>query len=106
MSQKLSRQAYAGHYGPTVGDRFAWATPNSSSRSRRTSRSTARKSSSAAAKSSATGRASRHTTKKKTPPHLDVVITNAVVLDYWGIVEGDIGIRDGRIVAIGKAGNR
>ena len=36
---------------------------------------------------------------------LDVVITNAVVIDYWGIVKGDIGIRDGRIVAIGKAGN-
>lgn len=36
---------------------------------------------------------------------LDVVITNAVILDYWGIVKADIGIRDGRIVAIGKAGN-
>ena len=39
------------------------------------------------------------------PPHLDLVITNAVVLDYWGIVKGDIGIRDGRIVGVGKAGN-
>src|SRR5271154_5055263 len=38
-------------------------------------------------------------------PQLDVVITNAVILDYWGIVKGDIGIRQGRIVAIGKAGN-
>lgn len=36
---------------------------------------------------------------------LDVVVTNAVILDYWGIVKADIGIRDGRIVAIGKAGN-
>src|SRR6202011_1911345 len=36
---------------------------------------------------------------------LDLVITNAVVLDYWGIVKGDVGIRDGRIVAVGKAGN-
>ena len=36
---------------------------------------------------------------------LDVVITNAVILDYWGIVKADIGIRDGRIVAIGKSGN-
>ena len=36
---------------------------------------------------------------------LDVVITNAMVIDYWGIVKGDIGIRDGRIVAVGKAGN-
>jgi urease subunit alpha len=36
---------------------------------------------------------------------LDLVITNAVVLDHWGIVKGDIGIRDGRIVKVGKAGN-
>ena len=35
----------------------------------------------------------------------DTVITGAVVLDYWGIIKADIGIRDGRIVAIGKAGN-
>jgi len=36
---------------------------------------------------------------------LDTVITNATVIDHWGIVKGDIGIRDGRIVAVGKAGN-
>ncbi len=36
---------------------------------------------------------------------LDTVVTNAVILDYWGIVKADIGIRDGRISAIGKAGN-
>ena len=36
---------------------------------------------------------------------VDVVITNALILDYWGIVKADIGIKDGRIRAIGKAGN-
>ncbi len=35
----------------------------------------------------------------------DLVITNAVVLDHWGIVKCDVGVRDGRIVALGKAGN-
>ncbi|KAA0108597.1 urease subunit alpha [Mycolicibacterium sp. P1-5] len=35
----------------------------------------------------------------------DTVITGAVIVDYWGIIKADIGIRDGRIVAIGKAGN-
>jgi urease subunit alpha len=35
----------------------------------------------------------------------DVVITGAVVLDHWGVVKADVGIRDGRIVGIGKAGN-
>ncbi len=36
---------------------------------------------------------------------MDTVITNAVILDYWGIVKADIGLKDGRIFAIGKAGN-
>src|SRR3954463_14530214 len=36
---------------------------------------------------------------------VDTVITNAVILDHWGIVKADLGIRDGRIAAIGKAGN-
>src|SRR6201999_2068715 len=35
----------------------------------------------------------------------DTVITGAIILDYWGIIKADIGIRDGRIVGIGKAGN-
>ncbi|BBO82726.1 urease subunit alpha [Desulfosarcina ovata subsp. sediminis] len=36
---------------------------------------------------------------------VDVVITNALILDHWGIVKADIGIKDGRISGIGKAGN-
>ena len=36
---------------------------------------------------------------------VDTVITNAVIIDHWGIVKADIGIRDGRISGIGKAGN-
>src|SRR5687767_6324837 len=36
---------------------------------------------------------------------LDTVITGAVVLDHWGVIKADVGIRDGRIVALGKAGN-
>ena len=36
---------------------------------------------------------------------VDVVITNALILDYWGIVKADVGIKDGRISGIGKAGN-
>ncbi|MDQ6778015.1 MAG: urease subunit alpha [Actinomycetota bacterium] len=35
----------------------------------------------------------------------ELVITNVVVLDHWGVVKADVGIRDGRIVALGKAGN-
>ncbi len=36
---------------------------------------------------------------------LDLVITNALILDHWGIVKGDIGVKNGRIVKVGKAGN-
>jgi urease subunit alpha len=36
---------------------------------------------------------------------LDTVVTNALILDYWGIVKADIGLKDGKIAAIGKAGN-
>src|SRR4026209_955104 len=36
---------------------------------------------------------------------LDLVITNALILDHWGVVKADIGVRDGRIVGVGKAGN-
>ncbi len=35
----------------------------------------------------------------------DVVITNALILDWWGVIKADVGIKDGRIAAIGKAGN-
>ena len=36
---------------------------------------------------------------------VDVIITNALILDHWGIIKADVGIKDGRISAIGKAGN-
>ncbi|MEV8358569.1 urease subunit alpha [Microbacterium sp. NPDC076895] len=36
---------------------------------------------------------------------LDTVITNAIILDWWGIVRADVGVREGRIVGIGRAGN-
>ncbi|WP_447985483.1 urease subunit alpha [Nitrospira sp. Nam74] len=45
---------------------------------------------------------SRATRAEGTP---DLVITGAVILDHWGIIKADVGVRDGRIVALGKAGN-
>ena len=36
---------------------------------------------------------------------LDLLITNAVIIDYWGVIKADIGIKDGKIAGIGKAGN-
>jgi urease subunit alpha len=50
------------------------------------------------------GQSSR-ATREGTSGSLDLVITNALIIDHWGIVKGDIGIKDGRIVKVGKAGN-
>jgi len=44
-------------------------------------------------------------TAKRDEGVLDFVITGALIIDHWGIVKGDIGIKDGKIVGIGKAGN-
>jgi urease subunit alpha len=43
--------------------------------------------------------------QKPSDETVDTVITNALILDYWGIVKADVGIKNGRIAAIGKAGN-
>ena len=83
--------------------RCASATPTCGSRSRRTSPSVARRRSSAAASRSASRWPSRRRTRAEGA--LDTVITNAVVLDHWGVVRADVGIRDGRIVALGRSGN-
>lgn len=47
----------------------------------------------------------QHPLAKRNDGILDLVITNAVVIDYWGIVKADIGIKNGKIVNIGKSGN-
>src|SRR6202051_5025047 len=36
---------------------------------------------------------------------VDTVITNALILDHWGIVKADVGLKDGKVFAVGKAGN-
>jgi urease subunit alpha len=55
------------------------------------------------------GKSIRESMNQSTVPSaegaLDTVITNAVVLDHWGIVRADVGIRGGRIVALGRSGN-
>jgi urease subunit alpha len=44
-------------------------------------------------------------TRTRAQGALDTVITNVVVLDWWGVVRADVGLRDGRIVALGRSGN-
>jgi urease subunit alpha len=103
MSLRIPRRQYADLYGPTVGDRVRLADTDLLIRIERDLTTPGERRSSAAARSSATAWASRRGDAREAT--LDTVITNAVIIDHWGIVKADIGIRDGRIVAVGKAGN-
>ncbi|MGW8390780.1 urease subunit alpha [Pseudoduganella sp. HUAS MS19] len=99
---RISRHAYAEMFGPTKGDRIRladtelfieiehdYAIPGEEVKF-------------------GGGKVIRDGMGQSQLPHRDVmdtVITNAVILDHWGIVKADIGLKDGQIAAIGKAGN-
>src|SRR5260370_1087287 len=105
MAVRLSRQAYAGHYGPTLGDRIRLADTDLIIEIEKDFAVYGEEVQFGGGKVIRDSQGQSPLPGKLKEPPLDVVITNAVVLDYWGIVKGDIGIRDGRIVAVGKAGN-
>jgi urease subunit alpha len=99
---KISRAAYASMYGPTVGDRIRLADTELfiTVESDRTIYGEEVKFGGGKVIRDGMGQGQR--TSAET---VDVVITNALILDHWGIAKADIGIRGGRIAGIGKAGN-
>jgi urease subunit alpha len=103
MSVKMTRQAYAGHYGPTVGDRIRLADTELIIEVEQDHAILGEEVVFGGGKVIRESMGQADLTLGHA--HLDLVITNVVVLDWWGIVKGDIGIRDGKIVAVGKAGN-
>src|SRR5947209_20424 len=105
MSVRLSRSAYAGHYGPTTGDRIRLADTELILEIEKDYTIYGEEVQFGGGKVIRDSQGQSPLPGKSKHPQLDLVITNAVVLDYWGIVKGDIGIRDGRIVGVGKAGN-
>lgn len=105
MSLSLSRQAYASRFGPTTGDRVRLADTEILIEIEKDFTVYGDEVKFGGGKVIRDGQGQSPLPEKTKHPPLDVVITNAVVLDHWGIVKGDIGIRDGRIVGIGKAGN-
>ena len=105
MSVRLSRKAYAKKYGPTVGDRIRLADSELIIEIEQDYTDYGEESIFGGGKSIRDGQDQCPLDEPMSPPHCDLVITNAVIIDYWGIVKGDIGIREGRIVAIGKSGN-
>src|SRR2546425_1362252 len=104
MSLRLPRRQYADLFGPTVGDRVRLADTELLIEVERdfTVYGDEVKFGGGKVIRDGMGQSARATAGEGV---LDLVITNAVVLDHWGVVKGDIGVRGGRIVGVGKAGN-
>src|SRR5438105_12023716 len=105
MPHTLSRANYASHYGPTKGDRIRLADTELIIEIEHDHAVYGEEVQFGGGKVIRDAQGQSPLPGKSKHPPLDLVITNAVVLDYWGIVKGEIGIRGGRIVGVGKAGN-
>lgn len=105
MSVRISRKAYAKKYGPTAGDRIRLADSELFIEIERDYGVYGEESIFGGGKAVRDGQNQCALIEPMSPEHCDLIITDAVIVDYWGIVKGDIGIRQGRIVAVGKSGN-
>ncbi|MCA3322634.1 MAG: urease subunit alpha [Roseomonas sp.] len=103
MATKISRAAYAGMYGPTVGDRVRLADTEIFIEVERDLTTYGEEVKFGGGKVIRDGMGQSQVTRANGA--VDTVITNALILDHWGVVKADIGLRGGRIAAIGKAGN-
>jgi len=99
---KIGRQAYAEMFGPTVGDRIRLADTELFIEIEHDFAIYGEEVKFGGGKVIRDGMGQSQRTSKET---VDTVITNAVIVDHTGIVKADIGIKEGRIAAIGKAGN-
>src|SRR6516225_5831578 len=103
MPQTMSRTAYAQMFGPTVGDRLRLADTDLIIEVERDFTVYGEEVKFGGGKVIRDGMGqSQHT---RAQGAVDTVITNALILDYWGIIKADIAIKHGRIVGLGKAGN-
>src|SRR5436853_5707348 len=105
MSVPFSRAAYAGHYGPTTGDRIRLADTELVIEVEKDYAVYGEEVQFGGGKVIRDSQGQSPLPGKSKEPPLDLVITNAVVLEHWGVVKGDVGVRAGRVVAVGKAGN-
>ena len=103
MPYRISRRAYAETYGPTTGDRLRLADTELILEVEKDFTVYGDEVKFGGGKVIRDGMGQAQTPRSEGA--VDTVITNALILDWWGIVKADIGLRDGRICAIGKAGN-
>ncbi|APH60507.1 urease subunit alpha [Granulibacter bethesdensis] len=100
---RLSRAAYAGMYGPTTGDRLRLADTDLIIEVERDLTTYGEEVKFGGGKVIRDGMGQSQMTNAAGA--MDTVITNALIVDHWGIVKADVGLKAGRIAAIGKAGN-
>jgi urease subunit alpha len=103
MPRTMSRAAYAQMFGPTVGDKVRLADTDLIVEVQKDFTTYGEEVKFGGGKVIRDGMGQSQ--RSRNEGAVDTVITNALILDHWGIVKADIGIKDGRIAAIGKAGN-
>jgi len=103
MSFRISRSSYASIYGPTVGDKVRLADTDLIIEVEKDHTIYGEEVKFGGGKVIRDGMGQSQVTRAGGA--VDTVITNALIVDHWGIVKADIGLKDGRIAGIGKAGN-
>jgi urease subunit alpha len=102
MATRITRSAYAEMFGPTVGDRVRLADTDLWIEVEKDHTIYGEEVKFGGGKVIRDGMGQ---SQRRAAEVADTVITNALIVDYWGVVKADIGIKQGRIAAIGKAGN-
>jgi len=103
MSFKIQRRAYADMFGPTTGDRVRLADTELVIEVEKDFTVYGEEVKFGGGKVIRDGMGQSQAANRQGA--VDTVITNALILDHWGIVKADVGLKDGRVAAVGKAGN-
>src|ERR1700745_3819660 len=103
MSAKMKRAAYADMFGPTTGDRVRRADTDIIIEVEKDFTTYGEEVKFGGGKVIRDGMGQSQITNRQGA--VDTVITNALILDHWGIVKADVGLKDGKVFAVGKAGN-
>src|SRR2546428_13227242 len=103
MSAKMQRAVYAEMFGPTAGDRVRLADTDIIIEVEKDFCTYGEEVKFGGGKVIRDGMGQSQIANRQGA--VDTVITNALILDHWGIVKADVGLTDGRIAGIGKAGN-
>ncbi len=103
MPHTMNRAAYAQMFGPTIGDKVRLADTDLIIEVEKDFTTYGEEVKFGGGKVIRDGMGQSQ--RSRSEGSVDTVITNALILDHWGIVKADIGIKDGRIAAVGKAGN-